>query len=216
VRQRSRRARLAAAALNGSVLILSNGRRILLSSATGLLALTSVALGTYAGFTAQTAGPGNTFSTGSVALSIGRDGPSGSGTFTFGTVADMVPGESVVKFLVVSQTGTLDFGLTLQASAPTTTSQLNTDATNGLQLSVKQCAGSATFTAVDTCSSGSPSLLYSGSVASVASSATSLGAVTAATGGAKHLQLSISLPSTTAIVGPATSTVELTWTASNT
>jgi hypothetical protein len=154
---------LAAAALNGAITLLDNARRLAMTSATGVLALCSVALGTYAGFSAYTTNPGNTFSLGTVQMTTALGAPSGAGAFTFGTFADMVPGESVAKFLDVSNTGTLDFSYTM-ASAATASSALDTDATNGLQLEIKQC--SLAWTATDSCTAGGAvSTLYTGRLA---------------------------------------------------
>ena len=208
---RSRRARLGAAALNGSALALNNARRLLFSSLSGLLALSSVALGTYAGFSATTSGPGNTFSTGSVALVAELGAASGSGAFTFGTLADMVPGETTVKFLDVTKTGTLDFALTAEATA-TVSSALNTDATNGLQLTVKHCT--TAWTGVDGCA-GTASTLYSGRLAPLTGTPVSLGSVTAAAGGVAHLQLAVTLPSSATALNGLTSTIQFTWTANS-
>jgi hypothetical protein len=211
MKTRSRRARLAAAALNGSVALLDNARRLLFSSLTGLLAISSVSLGTYAGFSATTAGPGNTFSTGSVALVAELGAPSGSGAFTFGTLTDMVPGETTVKFLDVTRTGTLDFNLAAAASA-TASSALNTDATNGLQLTVKHCT--VAWSGIDGCA-GTVSTLYAGRLAPLTGSPVSLGSVTAATGSVAHLQLGVALPSTATSLNGLSSTIEFTWTATS-
>ena len=211
MKTRSRRARLAAAMLNGSVKLLANARRLVLSSVTGLLALSSVSLGTYAGFSATTSGPGNTFSTGTVALVAALGGPSGTGAFTFGTVADMVPGETVVKFLDVTKSGTLDFGLTASATA-TVSSALDSDPTHALQLSIKRCT--AVWTDVDGCA-GDVSTPYSGMLAPLAGSPVSLGSVTAGGGSVAHLQLAVTLPSTAMALNGVTSTVQFTWTASS-
>ena len=197
--------------LNGSVTLLCNARRLLLSSMTGVLALSSVSLGTYAGFSATTSGPGNTFSTGTVALVAELGAASGGGAFTFGTLADMVPGETTVKFLDVSKTGTLDFALTGEATA-TVSSALNTDATNGLQLTVKRCT--TAWTGVDGCA-GTVSTLYAGRLAPRTGSPVSLGSVTAAAGDVAHLQLEVSLPSAATTLNGLTSTIQFTWTATS-
>jgi spore coat-associated protein N len=209
----SAQSRLAAAALNATVALLDNARRLAMTSATGVLALSSVALGTYAGFSAYTSGPGNTFSLGTVQMTTTLGAPSGAGAFSFGTFADMVPGESVTRFLDVANTGTLDFTYVM-SSAATASSALNTDVTNGLQLEIKQC--SLAWTGVDSCGAGGTvSTLYTGRLAPLAGQPVSLGTVSAG-GGTAHLQLKVTLPGTATALSGLSSTLELTWTATNT
>lgn len=210
---RSRRARLGGAALNAAIVLLDNARRLVLTSTTGVLALSSVALGTYAGFSAYTTSPGNTFSLGTVQMTTTLGAPSGAGTFTFGTFADMVPGESVTRFLDVTNTGSLDFSYTM-SSAATASSTLDSDATNGLQLEVKACANA--WTAVDSCGAGGAvSTLYTGRLAPLVGQPVSLGTL-AGGGVVAHLQLKVTLPSTAGALSGQSSTLELTWTATNT
>ena len=227
-KRRSHRARLAAAALNGSVLLLDNAQRLALSSATGLLALSSVALGTYAGFSAQVSNPGNTFATGSVKIDayVGApNSPAGTGnTFGFGQINDLLPGEPIVRFLDIENIGTLPVAIAMTSdpvsgTAGVTGSVLNTDSSNGLKLEIKRCLTSA-WSATDTCAS--PEMLYDdGRVAPLldptdSDAVVSLGTVEAAA--VAHYQLRVTMPDTTTsrTFTSQSSTIQFTWTASNT
>jgi hypothetical protein len=240
--RRSRRARVAAAALNGSVLVLANARRLALSSATGLLALSSVALGTYAGFSAQVSNPGNTFATGSVAISATVGSPSVGdavhpvgGTFGFGTISDLLPGEPIVRYLDIENTGTLPVAIAMTSAPVTGTagasgSQLNADASNGLKLEIKRCSGAA-WTAPDACPTfNGSSTLYDGTgtgssvggpIAPLVDPAdsdavVSLGTVYPGAANSGHYQLRATLESTATSLTSQSSTLQFTWTASNT
>jgi spore coat-associated protein N len=213
-RRRSLRSRLTARALNASLTLACNAHRVAYSSASGLLALTSVALGTYAGFSAQVTTPGNTFATGSLAMSTALGAPMGPGAFTFGTVSDILPGESIVRFLDISNDGTLAFSVQM-TSAATAGSALDTDATNGLQLEIKQC--SQAWSAADVCSGGGTVSTVRAS-GPIATSPIALGTVPATAANVAHLQLKVSLPTSAAGAGGLTgqtSTLQLTLTATN-
>ena len=220
---RSRQARLAAAALNGSVVVLDNAKRIALSSATGLLALSSVALGTYAGFSAQVSNPGNTFATGSVAVEayVGApDSPVG-GAFGFGAISDLLPGEQIVRFLDIENTGTLPLRVDMTSSAAAS-SLLDTNVTDGIRLEIKRCAGAA-WTAVDSCPlPGVATTIYaSGRVAPLLDPAdndavVSLGTVEPGAASAARYQLRATLPASATALTAQSSTLQFTWTASNT
>ena len=217
--QPSRRAKLAAASLNGADLTLDNARRATLSALTGALALCSVALGTYAGFSAETFGPGNTFATGSVQMTESFGSPSGgTGSFSFGTVSDLLPGETVAKYLDLTNSGSLDVDLAL-ATTVTSGSALDSDANtaNRLQLQINRCPGTwSTSGGVVTCS-GTKEQLYSGQIAPGVSipltAGTTGGAVTP--GSVARLELKVTLPSAaTGTVGLG-STFSFQWTATN-
>jgi hypothetical protein len=223
-RRRSRRSRLTAAALNGSVALLGNAKRLALSSATGLLALSSVALGTYAGFSAQVSNPGNTFATGSVKIDayVGSpDTPAGtSNNFGFGTVSDLLPGEPIVKYLDIENIGTLPVTIAMSSTVTGGGSSLDSDATNGLKLEIKRCTGAA-WSAQDTCTGGTASTLYNnGRVAPLLDPSdndnfVSLGTVQPGAADTAHYQLRVTLPDTaTGLVGQS-STLQFTWTASS-
>src|SRR5436190_3160203 len=97
-------------------------------------AVTSViGMGSFASFTATTSNPGNTFSTGTLAMDTNHSGTS------FVTLSGMVPGDSVTGLLNVQSTGTQDMTYVLTTTA-TTSSVLDTDATDGLKLWVQRCS----------------------------------------------------------------------------
>ncbi|HEV2123226.1 MAG TPA: hypothetical protein VGW38_10690, partial [Chloroflexota bacterium] len=121
--------------------------------------------------------------------------------------------ESIVKFLDVTNTGSLDFTYVMESTA-TTSSSLNTDATNGLQLEIKHCT--AAWSGNDTCAGGTASTKYTGRLGPMSGSPVNLGTVTAGAGNVAHLQIRVTLPSSAGSLTGQTSTLQFTWTATNT
>jgi hypothetical protein len=181
--------------------------RFAYAGASCLLALTSLALGTYAGFTGQTISPLNTFGTGTVQLTAKLAGTPQD--FAFGTVSNLLPGDSIVRFLDVANAGSLDFTSAMSAEA-TASSALDDEPTAGLQLEIRQC--SVSWAATDVCP-GTASDLYLGRLAPLAAGALSLGAVAPGPAHTAHLQLKVTLPASSASMAGLSSTLRFAWTA---
>ncbi len=224
-RRRRFRARLLASALNTTCLALDEARRIVLSGATAILALCSVALGTYAGFSAQVTAPGNTFATGTLQMSQSFGAANGgSGSFTFGTVSDLLPGEAVYKYIDLTNDGSLAFDLSLDPSLTSGSTALDNDAdtTKRLQLAVRRCPGVWTSSGTSaslsrfSCSLATE-LLYSGQImpgSTLPLTAGSSGGPVNA-GSVARLELEVTLPSTATGTAGLSSTFQFTWTATN-
>ncbi|HEU5318484.1 MAG TPA: TasA family protein [Chloroflexota bacterium] len=206
--------------MNGASYVLDNARQVVLSAMTGVLALCSVALGTYAGFSAETVGPGNTFATGAVAMTESFGSPNGgSGSFSFGTVLDLLPGETLAKYLDLSNTGTLDVDLSFDASLTSASSLLDSDATTSrrLQLEINRCPGTWSSVSGSVTCSATKEQLYSGQIAPGTTipltAGTANGAVAA--GATAHLELRVTLPSAATTAVGQSSTFSFQWTATN-
>lgn len=92
-----------------------------------------IGMGTFASFTATTTNPGNTFSTGTLSITTSRP------TQSVMTFANLIPGDVVTQALTLTNNGTIDMSLTLTRTITSTTTVLDSDATNGLQLWVGGC-----------------------------------------------------------------------------
>ena len=103
-------------------------------SALVLIGLTVTSDKSSASFTATTTNPGNQF--GSATLTMSND-KSAAGSLI--TIANMVPGDTANRTVVISNTGTVGFTYTGAISAVANT-VLWSDTTNGLQVTVKRGA----------------------------------------------------------------------------
>lgn len=112
-------------------------RKILLSVAAVGAAASIASLGTYATFTDSESATTGNVSTGTVAIGLGATGP--DNRLTVGATG-MVPGDTIQRRVVLSNDGSEDLAsITLSTSAPVS-SLLDTDATNGLQMTIESCS----------------------------------------------------------------------------
>jgi hypothetical protein len=161
-------------------------RRVAGSVAALGVAAAVAGLGTYSTFTDSTSPVDTGVATGVLSLSLQSGGSAATVPFQGGA---MMAGDSVDQILDLVNDGTTGFGaVTLKMSA-TSSSILDTDPTNGLQLKVRKCS---TAWSGSTCSGGA-STLYSGPM--VVTQALT-GAASLNPGGVDHLLLTASLPAT--------------------
>jgi len=99
-----------------------------------LIGLTATADKTSANFTATSTNPGNTFA--SATLTMSNDKPNANDLVN---VTNLVPGDTANRTVVITNTGNAGFTYTASISAVANTA-LWTDATNGLQVTVKRGA----------------------------------------------------------------------------
>jgi hypothetical protein len=151
-------------------------------------------LGTYGNFTDSTTPMNTTMASGT--LSIDLTQPAGSYAIPV-SVTGMVPGDSVTRAVNLVNDGTLGLSTVSVVSSATAPSILTTDATNGLQLSVKSCTvpwtqGGSASAPTYACS-GSTSTIMTGPVVSNQglNNPNSLNP-----GGTDYLTFSITLPAT--------------------
>ncbi|MGY1855510.1 TasA family protein [Modestobacter sp. SYSU DS0290] len=165
-------------------------------------------LGTFGTFTDSTTPLNASVTTGTLAIDL-----TNAGTATLPmNAAGFVPGDSISRAVDLTNTGDLPFAGLLLESKATVSSILDTDGTNGLQLSVRSCpvawtesvAGAATYTCAN------PTQLWVGR----ATTAVPMNSLKSqAVGGTDHLMVTLSLPQSAdnAFQGK-TSTLELTFT----
>jgi hypothetical protein len=146
-------------------------------------------LGTFGTFTDSTTPISTGVSSGTVSIDVSQQG------YTVPvTTAGFVPGDSMTRAIDLVNDGGSPLGQVSLASSATAASVLTTDATNGLQLSVRSCPvawtqGGTASAPTYTCSS--PTTLYSGRAVM---DAPLPGVASLQPGGVDHLVFSLSLP----------------------
>lgn len=165
--------------------------KLLASGALLAMAAGAAGLGTFGSFTSTTSASENVGSaTVTIALGTGADStlnvPAG----------DLVPGDSVQRLVKLTNSGSSDLGsVTLTTTAPTS-SRLDSDAANGLQLSIDTCSkpwdqqgGVATYK----CTGAAKSVLGTTPVIGANMALSNLNSVTA--GEADYLRVTLTFPS---------------------
>lgn len=171
--------------------------KILLSVGAVGATATMASLGTFASFTSTTSAS-QTVASGTVTIALGATGAA-TNRLTVGATG-LVPGDTVERAFDLTNSGSQNLATVALTTTATTSSLLDTDATNGLQMVIDKCSGnwvevgsSAPFTY--TCPVGSTLTTVVASRAVIGSSISmgSLGALTS--GGTDHLRVTLSLPS---------------------
>ncbi|NUP75817.1 MAG: hypothetical protein HOQ07_14425 [Sinomonas sp.] len=167
----------------------------LLASAALIGAAASVAgLGTYGAFTSTTSAS-ESVSSGTVVIGLGA---SGANNRLSVAATGIVPGDTIQRAVTLSNSGTQNLASATLTTTATTTSKLDTDAVNGLQVAIDDCsvawteAGAAPAYTY-TCSGTTTSVLASRAVIGSNVSLANLASVTAS--GTDHLRVTVSLPS---------------------
>jgi len=176
--------------------ILSRTQKTSLSIALLLLAATLAGIGAYATFT-DSASANHSVTTGTVSIDLGASGASTNRLNVDATA--VAPGDTMQRSFDLSNSGSLNLsGITLTTNA-STSSLLDTNATDGLQMVIDRCSNAWTE------SGSSPAFTYtcSGSTSTVVASRAVIGANIAlsnltvtTTGNTDHLRLTLTLPTT--------------------
>lgn len=182
------------------------GRRLATGSAkklalSGVLVSAAAALaghGAFATFTSAATGGPQSITTGTVVIALGSTGAATNRLNVNAT--GVAPGDTIQRSVDLTNSGSLNMAsITLGLSA-SPTSPLDTDATNGLQTTVKACSVAWTEAGPPytyTCSGTTTTVLASTSVSSLKAtpaSVTPLNSLTAA--GTDHLVVTLTLPTT--------------------
>src|SRR5579862_7012255 len=152
--------------------------------------------GTFASFTATTAVTQSAVSTST--LSIGVPAAGLANRLTLGALS-LVPGDTLQRVVDLTNSGASDIGGLTLTSVAGTSSALDTDVTNGLQLTIDRCLQAWTESGVSpafvyTCGGTTSSVL---GARSVIGSALPLSNLTSTTAGATdHLRFTLALPLT--------------------
>lgn len=169
-------------------------RKILLSVAAVGAAASIASLGTYATFTDSESATTGNVSTGTVDIALGATGA--SNRLSVGATG-LVPGDTLQRRVVLSNAGSEDLAaITLSTTAPVS-SILDTDATDGLQMTIESCSVAwveAGPPYTYTCAGSTSTVLASRAVIGSPLTLTGLNSVTAA--GADDLRVTLELPTT--------------------
>jgi spore coat-associated protein N len=168
-------------------------RKLLLTTAV-LGATASIAgLGTFATFTSSTSAS-HTVSSGTVTIALGATGAS-TNRLTVDATA-IAPGDTIQRSVDLINQGTLNLASVTMTTQATTSSVLDTDATNGLQMVIDKCSQAWTEAGPPytyTCGGSTSTVLSSRAVIQSGVSLSNLSALTA--GNTDHLRVTLTFPS---------------------
>src|SRR4051794_26213018 len=172
--------------------ILDPGRARTARRVAGSVAVLGVAaavagLGTYSTFTDSTSPVNTGVATGVLSLSLQSGGTAATVPFNGGA---MMAGDSVRQVLDLVNDGTTAFGSVTMKMSATSSSILDTDPDNGLQLSVVSCSTPWSGSGASWSCSGTQSAVYSGPMVMTKV----LTGASVDPGGVDHLLLTASLP----------------------
>ena len=168
---------------------------IVLIAAVGGIALVSSSVFAVLTATASNATPMQ-IQTGVLSLTMT---PSSTAGITAGfttNVANMAPGDSIVRFVDVNQGANLAGQLATLKVTPAAATALTTDATNGLQVAVQACSVAWSYTAPNASCSGTTTTVLSSTSVNALGNATALSSAnfSTAVNASNHLQVTLSLP----------------------
>jgi spore coat-associated protein N len=166
----------------------------LLATVAVLGAAASIAgLGTYATWTSTTS-QSQSISSGTVTIALGATGAA-TNRLNIGASA-LAPGDTVQRSVDLTNSGTLDLASVTLTTTATTSSLLDTDATNGLQMVIDKCSQAWTEAGPPytySCGGTTSSVVASRAVIGSNLALSNLGATTA--GATDHLRVTLTLPS---------------------
>lgn len=172
----------------------STSAKLLASGALVAAAASVAGLGTYGTFTSSTAATAAAGS-GTVAIALGE-----AGTANRLAVAstDLVAGDTVQRAATLGNSGDQDLAAVTLTTAASTSSILDTEPVNGLQLAIDKCSvawaeAGTTPAYTYTCAGTTSTVLASRPVIGANLALTNLASVTA--GGTDHLRATLALPS---------------------
>jgi spore coat-associated protein N len=162
-------------------------RKLLLSIAVLGSAASIAGLGTFATFTSSTSAS-HTIASGTLSLT--------APVSRLGTGASLIAaGDTMQRAIDLSYSGTISFGSATLTTSATSSSLLDTDATNGLQIAIDKCSQAWTESGPPytyTCGGSTSSVLAS---RALIGSAIALSNLTLTAGSTDHLRVTVTLPS---------------------
>jgi predicted ribosomally synthesized peptide with SipW-like signal peptide len=164
-----------------------SARKLLLSIAVLGSAASIAGLGTFATFTSSTS-TSHTIASGTLSLTtpVSRLGTGAS---------PIAAGDTMQRAIDLSYSGTISFGSVTLTTSATSSSLLDTDATNGLQIAIDKCSQAWTESGPPytyTCGGSTSSVLAS---RALIGSAIALSNLTLTAGSTDHLRVTVTLPS---------------------
>jgi predicted ribosomally synthesized peptide with SipW-like signal peptide len=171
----------------------SPGRKLLLTIAVLGAAASIAGLGTFATFTSSTSAS-HTVSSGTVTIALGAAGASTNRLNVDATA--IAPGDTIQRSVDLIDQGTINLAAVTLTTSATTSSVLDTDATNGLQMVIDKCSQAWTETGPPytyTCGGSTSSVLSSRAVIQTGVALSNLSSLTA--GNTDHLRVTLTFPS---------------------
>ena len=171
-------------------------RRKLLVSLAVISAAASIAgLGTFATFTSSTSAS-QSVSSGTVTIALGATGAS-TNRLTVGA-SNIAPGDTIQRSVDLIDSGSIDLASITLTTNATTSSLLDTDATNGLQMVIDRCSnawteGGTAPAYTYTCSGATSTVLASRAIVGSNLALSNLSALT--NGVTDHLRVTLTFPS---------------------
>jgi spore coat-associated protein N len=168
--------------------------RLLLSACVLGVAASIAGLATYATFTSSTSAS-QSVSSGTVTIGLGATGASTNRLNVAAT--NIAAGDTIQRSVDLINSGSINLSAITLTSTATTSSLLDTDATNGLQLVIDRCSVAWTESGTApaytyTCSGTTSSVLASRAVIGSNLTLSNLGSLTA--GATDHLRFTLTLP----------------------
>src|SRR6478735_1728968 len=173
----------------------SRGRKLLLTIAVLGAAASIAGLGTFATFTSSTSAS-QSVSSGTVTIALGATGAS-TNRLTVGA-SNIAPGDTIQRSVDLIDSGSIDLASITLTTNATTSSLLDTDATNGLQMVIDRCSnawteGGTAPAYTYTCSGATSTVLASRAIVGTNLALSNLSALT--NGVTDHLRVTLSFPS---------------------
>ena len=169
----------------------SNVHKLIASLAVLGAAAAIAGLGTYATFTSSTSAS-HTIATGTLSLTSGPTNRLGTGA------SPIAPGDTMQRAIDLSYSGSISLGSATLTTNATSSSLLDSDATNGLQIAIDKCSVAWTESGPPytyTCSGSTSTVLAS---QPIIGSNVALSNLTLTSGSTDHLRVTVTLPSTAA------------------
>ena len=170
-------------------------RKLLVSLAIVAAAASIAGLGTFATFTSSTSAS-QSVSSGTVTIALGATGAS-TNRLTVGA-SNIAPGDTIQRSVDLINSGSIDLSAITLTTNATSSSLLDTDATNGLQMVIDRCSNAWTEGGVApaytyTCSGATSTVLASRAIIGSNLSLSNLSALT--NGVTDHLRVTLTFPS---------------------
>ena len=170
-------------------------RKLLISLAVISAAASIAGLGTFATFTSSTSAS-QSVSSGTVTIALGATGAS-TNRLTVGA-SNIAPGDTIQRSVDLIDSGSIDLASITLTTNATSSSLLDTDATNGLQMVIDRCSnawteGGTAPAYTYTCSGATSTVLASRAIIGTNLALSNLSALT--NGVTDHLRVTLSFPS---------------------
>ena len=191
----------------------STTRKVLLSLALLGVAAAIAGLGTYATFTSSTTPVSHTLSAGTVTIALGATGAQ-TNRLDVGA-SGIAPGDTIERSVDLVNTSSLALASVTLTTTATSSSVLDTDGTNGLQMQIDKCSQAWTEAGPPytyTCGGTTSTVLASRAV--IGTDLPLSNVTLTAGGGTDHLRVKLTFPSASTVGQGASSTISYQFTAS--